>query len=105
MSCVSDSCIYGKGRGYDGTESITKSGLNCQRWDVQTPHPHSLLPKNYTNELTNAESYCRNPGGRGPEGPWCYTTDQSVRWEYCDISSCGKLSHHAANSGCIVSAK
>ena len=23
-------------------------------------------------------------------GPWCFTTDAAVRWEYCDIKQCGK---------------
>jgi hypothetical protein len=85
-----DKCIFGKGRGYVGKQSVTKSGLQCQHWNSQTPHPHSLIPEIYGNELTNAENYCRNPGGRGAKGPWCYTTDRSVRWEYCDIPSCGE---------------
>ena len=31
---------------------------------------------------------CRNPEGSAPDGPWCYTTDPKVRWEYCNISRC-----------------
>lgn len=31
-------------------------------------------------------NYCRNPDG--DEGPWCYTTDPSVRWEYCNLKRC-----------------
>lgn len=30
---------------------------------------------------------CRNPDG--DTAPWCYTTDPSVRWEYCRIERCG----------------
>jgi hypothetical protein len=34
-----------------------------------------------------AENYCRNPDSE-PGGPWCYTTDAGVRWEYCDVPLC-----------------
>ncbi|CAG5105809.1 Oidioi.mRNA.OKI2018_I69.chr1.g2473.t1.cds [Oikopleura dioica] len=32
-------------------------------------------------------NYCRNPDN-DPNGPWCYTTDPSVRFAYCDIPRC-----------------
>lgn len=32
------------------------------------------------------ENYCRNPDGE--KAPWCFTTNQEVRWEYCKIPSC-----------------
>ena len=31
---------------------------------------------------------CRNPDASAPDGPWCYTTDPKIRWEYCNISRC-----------------
>ncbi|XP_022787757.1 uncharacterized protein LOC111327755 [Stylophora pistillata] len=31
---------------------------------------------------------CRNPDSSAPDGPWCYTTDPNVRWEYCNVSRC-----------------
>ena len=37
--------------------------------------------------MTNAENYCRNPGGT-EASPWCYTTDPNVRWQHCAISQC-----------------
>lgn len=33
------------------------------------------------------ENYCRNPDD-DEKGPWCYTTDQKVRFEYCSIPEC-----------------
>ena len=39
---------------------------------------------------------CRNPDSSAPDGPWCYTVDPLVRWEYCNVSRCpprGRLSH------------
>jgi len=29
-------------------------------------------------------NYCRNPDGE--KTIWCYTTDVSKRWEYCDVA-------------------
>ncbi len=34
-----------------------------------------------------AANLCRNPHS-DPGGPWCYTTDKKVRWEYCGIVTC-----------------
>ena len=28
-------------------------------------------------------NYCRNPDN-DPHGAWCYTSDQGLRWEYCN---------------------
>jgi len=40
--------------------------------------------------VSAANNYCRNPDD-DPIGLWCYTTNPSVRWEYCDIPICGQL--------------
>ena len=40
-------------------------------------------------------NYCRNPDG-DDNGPWCYTTNSKVRWEYCkQIPRCS-----SSNPGC-----
>ena len=26
-------------------------------------------------------------------GPWCYTTDPEVEWEYCNVTECGKYQY------------
>ncbi|XP_066269384.1 alpha-tectorin-like [Branchiostoma lanceolatum] len=75
-------CFNKNGTDYSGKMSTTRSGRTCQRWDTQLPHKHS-------NSLLK-HNYCRNPGGTR-DRPWCYTMDPSVRWEYCNISQCGKL--------------
>ena len=72
--------------------STTESGHTCQRWDEQEPHNHGYY-HDYLHPGDNAtlsENYCRNPGREEPGGPWCYTTDAAVRWEYCDIPYCGE---------------
>ena len=75
--------LVANGQFYTGTVSHTKSGLPCQRWDSQTPHPHGY------NDLNKDENYCRNTDGS--QGPWCYTQDPDTRWELCDVPRCGKI--------------
>ena len=36
--------------------------------------------------LDDAGNYCRNPDGE--PNLWCYTTNSSSRWEYCDVPLC-----------------
>ena len=46
-------------------------------------------------KFTKDHNYCRNPDG-DDEGPWCYTTNPNVRWEYCSqIPRCS-----SSNPGC-----
>mmetsp|Transcript_16257 Transcript_16257/g.23037 ORF Transcript_16257/g.23037 Transcript_16257/m.23037 type:complete len:675 (+) Transcript_16257:62-2086(+) len=72
---------------YRGSIDTTETGITCQRWRDQTPHTHTYLPEDVPDEgLTR--NYCRNPRGES-ERPWCYTTDASTRWAYCDVPICG----------------
>ena len=80
-------CSYGNGQSYRGNISVTQSGYTYQSWTSQCPHRHHRTPDNFP-ELNNSGNACRNPGGQAPHGPWCYTTNSSVRWEYCNISIC-----------------
>ena len=85
--CSTDSCSFGNGQSYRGNISVTQSGHTCQPWSSQCPHRHHRTPNKFP-ELENAGSACRNPGGQAPLGPWCYTTNPSVRWEYCNVPVC-----------------
>ena len=78
-------CLYLDGSDYHGNISVTASGIPCQSWTEQCPHRHTMN-KTYP-ELNVAKNYCRNPRGSG-QRPWCFTTDRSKRWEYCDIPKC-----------------
>ncbi|XP_007457640.1 PREDICTED: plasminogen-like isoform X5 [Lipotes vexillifer] len=78
-------CLKGRGESYRGTVAVTVSGHTCQRWREQTPHKHNRTPENFPCKNLE-ENYCRNPDGE--TGPWCYTTNSEVRWEYCTIPSC-----------------
>ena len=71
---------------YRGTLNTTRDGEVCQRWDSQIPHTHNNKPEENPDRGLQ-ENYCRNPDDE-PKGPWCYTTDPDIRWEYCDIGFC-----------------
>ncbi|XP_070534538.1 uncharacterized protein [Ptychodera flava] len=75
---------YATDNGYDyrGTVSTTETGLECQYWSEQTPHPHRT-PKAYP--FLKGHNYCRNLGGSNR--PWCYTTDPDTRWEKCAVGN------------------
>ena len=83
-------CVKGSGRYYHGHVNKTQSGLPCATWFSKEPHEQSSPPKDIFPEMVNSGNHCRNPGGT-ESSPWCYTTDSSVRWQYCDIPKCGKI--------------
>ncbi|XP_053238304.1 plasminogen [Podarcis raffonei] len=80
-----DDCYQGTGTSYRGTMALTISGKKCQAWNAMTPHAHTKTPE----ALPNADlrkNYCRNPDN--DKAPWCYTTDPSTRWEFCNLQKC-----------------
>ena len=83
----STDCFYDIGVGYRGNVNVTLSGRTCQQWTAQCPHRHWRIPEDVIYGQ-NDSNMCRNPDGSAPDGPWCYTTDPKVRWEYCNIPRC-----------------
>ncbi|XP_053151049.1 plasminogen isoform X2 [Hemicordylus capensis] len=80
-------CRVGNGKDYRGHIATTAKGKTCQAWASQTPHAHTYFtPQTYPNSGLD-RNYCRNPDG-DVNGPWCYTTDPSKKWDYCDIPQC-----------------
>ena len=77
------------GKEYTGTLAVTREGKTCQAWSSQYPHSHTRNnPASFPDaDLDEASNYCRNPDNES-KGPWCYTTDSSARWEFCDVPFC-----------------
>jgi len=71
---------------YDGLRNRTKSGIICQPWEEEFPHVPRHRPIDASAEFNH--NFCRNPDG-DPNGPWCYTTNPRVRYEYCGVPACG----------------
>jgi integrin beta 3 len=69
------------GDDYRGCQTKTRTGRTCQNWNKQNPHTHRNTPASKVNYGVGDHNYCRNPAGKGI---WCYTTDPSERWDYCD---------------------
>eukprot|EP00058_Branchiostoma_floridae_P005644 XP_002591132.1 hypothetical protein BRAFLDRAFT_105524 [Branchiostoma floridae] len=69
-----------------------------------TPSPRTAIPTHHTlyPDAGLEENFCRNPDNK--ERPWCYTTDESRRWDYCDVMECADtcriyLSTHRSHDG------
>ena len=86
------------GENYDGEVSSTVSGTQCQHWSEQWPHPHSYDDAKYFTDsstdpnvkLDEIANFCRNPimSDSVDAQPWCYTTNENVVKEFCDIPRC-----------------
>lgn len=83
-------CRIGNGVSYRGPTSITAAGVTCQAWSAQSPHQHnSFTPETHPTKGLEGNS-CRNPDN-DVNGPWCYTTSRSKKWDYCEIPTCGGM--------------
>ena len=74
---------------YSGNVSITDGARSCQPWSSQTPHAHPFNKSEFfplDASVDKAENYCRNTGGDNL--PWCFTSDEKVRWQYCYEQIC-----------------
>ncbi|KAL4236587.1 hypothetical protein ACF0H5_004972 [Mactra antiquata] len=87
---VTSHCYVDKGRWYNGTVNVTRSGKPCQHWSSTHPRDHRRWPSVY-KELEDAENYCRNAGAE-EASPWCYIDSEpsldNRRWDFCDIPAC-----------------
>jgi hypothetical protein len=45
-------------------------------------------------------NYCRNPDA--DKSPWCYTTDPSVRWEFCNLKKCSEMGDGVVESPTVT---
>ena len=84
---------------YTGFEfDTTRAGIPCQRWDSQTPQSHNITAQSPDFDHFDA-NYCRNPDN-DPEGAWCYTMDERVRWDYCSNKNLPCDECHFENGNC-----
>ncbi|KAM5226055.1 prothrombin isoform 3-T3 [Hipposideros larvatus] len=72
---------------YRGNESFTRSGIECQLWRSRYPHKPEINSTTHPGADLQ-ENFCRNPDGSST-GPWCYTSDPTMRREECSIPVCG----------------
>lgn len=67
---------------------MTETGIPCQIWASQSPHQHTLGDD--AGDFQDGEmpaNYCRSTLGEDGR-PWCYTSNEDVDWEYCDVPQC-----------------
>ncbi|XP_026531031.1 plasminogen [Notechis scutatus] len=87
-------CRIGIGVDYRGTESKTQNGVVCQKWAENSPHSPNYRPSDYPNASLE-ENYCRNPD-HDAKGPWCYTTNPEIRFDFCNIPECEEECMHCS---------
>ncbi|XP_075404469.1 prothrombin [Tenrec ecaudatus] len=86
--CLEGNCMLGLVQFYFGNVSVTRSGIECQLWRSRYPHKPEINSTTHP-KADLRENFCRNPDG-STTGPWCYTTDPTVRREECSIPLCGQ---------------
>ncbi|XP_019613869.1 PREDICTED: uncharacterized protein LOC109461841 [Branchiostoma belcheri] len=80
------SCFFTSDKGRSYTGRLNRAGGRlCQRWDSQSPHTHPHTPQAHPDAGLE-ENFCRNPDNKAR--PWCYTTDGTETWDYCDVTEC-----------------
>ncbi|KAK3528122.1 hypothetical protein QTP86_023845 [Hemibagrus guttatus] len=79
-------CYINTGEHYRGNVNITVSGKPCQYWKSNFPH---RITEFNTTVLNLPDNFCRNPDKRA-NGPWCFTSDPTVRTEKCLVAKCGE---------------
>ncbi|XP_014716795.1 prothrombin [Equus asinus] len=87
VECLEGNCAEGLGMNYRGHVNFTRSGIECQLWRSRYPHKPEINCTTHPGADLQ-ENFCRNPDGSS-SGPWCYTTDPTVRREECSIPVCG----------------
>uniref|UniRef100_A0AAY4DSA7 Hepatocyte growth factor n=1 Tax=Denticeps clupeoides TaxID=299321 RepID=A0AAY4DSA7_9TELE len=81
VSTDSTDCYEDTGETYRGNLSKTRSGVPCGLWT-------DYIYSGDTHSAAGLErNLCRNPD-RDKHGPWCYTSNSSIPWDYCRLPRC-----------------
>ncbi|XP_060550884.1 hepatocyte growth factor isoform X4 [Pantherophis guttatus] len=81
-------CFRGNGTNYMGNLAQTRFGLTCSMWDKNIQDLRRHLPIYKDLDISKVKkNYCRNPDDDA-HGPWCYTSNPKMPWDYCRISRC-----------------
>uniref|UniRef100_A0A4W4FKN7 Hepatopoietin-A n=1 Tax=Electrophorus electricus TaxID=8005 RepID=A0A4W4FKN7_ELEEL len=76
-------CYEDNGENYQGNVSRTRSGVPCGLWS-----DHMYRDTHSEEASTRLRlNLCRNPD-RDKHGPWCFTSNSSIPWDYCDLEHC-----------------
>ncbi|KAG8142602.1 hypothetical protein E2320_005810 [Naja naja] len=71
-----------------GNLAQTRFGLTCSMWDKNIQDLRRHLPIYKDLDISKVKkNYCRNPDDDA-HGPWCYTSNPKMPWDYCRISRC-----------------
>ncbi|XP_057692146.1 hepatocyte growth factor [Corythoichthys intestinalis] len=94
-------CYEGFGEKYRGEQSRTRSNLLCSPWEE-----HSNSGERGVTVEGLERNYCRNPD-KDKHGPWCYTNNSAIRWDYCNVKPCDATQSTVAvgelsSVGCFV---
>uniref|UniRef100_A0A8C7XRA7 Hepatocyte growth factor n=1 Tax=Oryzias sinensis TaxID=183150 RepID=A0A8C7XRA7_9TELE len=89
---LANECYESLGENYRGQQSRTRSNLPCGPWRDRSNRSVFWISGNY----------CRNPDG-DKHGPWCYTNNSAISWDYCSIKPCKRMQMYGLPSlGCFV---
>ncbi|XP_078530302.1 hepatocyte growth factor [Lissotriton helveticus] len=95
-------CYRGIGNSYRGSLSKTRFDVTCATWskNMEDLKRHTFQAP---DETILENNYCRNPDN-DVHGPWCYTDNPLIPWDYCSISHCeGDTTPAVANLDHVVS--
>ncbi|KAI7791795.1 hepatocyte growth factor a [Triplophysa rosa] len=83
----STDCYEDNGESYHGNLSKTRSGFPCGLWSDHT------FRRDIWSAAASASlelNLCRNPD-RDKHGPWCFTSNSSIPWDYCRLERCKSM--------------
>ncbi|XP_030072909.1 hepatocyte growth factor isoform X2 [Microcaecilia unicolor] len=83
---TTEECYNGNGNGYKGNMAITRLKLTCSMWNENMEDLKRLTFRGPDESILD-KNYCRNPDNDA-HGPWCYTDNPTIPWDYCAISKC-----------------